>query len=142
MYSIQQEHTWCNQMIQLSNKYMLCFFLYGKLIFKDFIYFQKEGKRRRKNGRETSMCGCLLCAPYWGPGPQPRHVPSLGIEPATLCHRPVLNPLSHTSQGRQLIFKSKKVFFCKNKKMLFKCLNQIIYNNPQSHKRTGIQFLC
>ena len=30
------------------------------------------------------MCGCLLCAPYWGPGPQPRHVPWLGIEPATL----------------------------------------------------------
>ena len=21
------------------------------------------------------MCGCLSCAPYWGPGLQPRHVP-------------------------------------------------------------------
>ena len=32
------------------------------------------------------MCGCLLCAPYWGPGLglQPRHMPSLGIELATL----------------------------------------------------------
>ena len=30
------------------------------------------------------MCGCLLHAPYWGPGPQPRHVPWLGIKPATL----------------------------------------------------------
>ena len=30
------------------------------------------------------MCGCLLCAPYWGPGLQPKHVPWLGIEPATL----------------------------------------------------------
>ena len=30
------------------------------------------------------MCGCLLCAPYWGPGLQPRHVLWLGIEPATL----------------------------------------------------------
>ena len=30
------------------------------------------------------MCGCLLCAPYWGPGPQPRQVPWLGIELATL----------------------------------------------------------
>ena len=26
------------------------------------------------------MCGCLLRAPYWGPGLQPRHVPSLGIK--------------------------------------------------------------
>ena len=30
------------------------------------------------------MCGRLSCAPYRGPGPQPRHVPWLGIEPATL----------------------------------------------------------
>ena len=30
------------------------------------------------------MCGCLSHTPYWGPGPQPRHVPQLGIEPATL----------------------------------------------------------
>ena len=37
----------------------------------------------RKRGREISMCGCLSCAPYWGPGPQPRHVPWPGIEPAT-----------------------------------------------------------
>ena len=27
------------------------------------------------------MCGCLLHAPCWGPGPQPRHVSRLGIEP-------------------------------------------------------------
>ena len=30
------------------------------------------------------MCGCLSCAPYWGAGPQPRHVPWLGIRLATL----------------------------------------------------------
>ena len=30
------------------------------------------------------MCGCLLHAPHWGPGPKPRHVPWLGIEPETL----------------------------------------------------------
>ena len=33
--------------------------------------------------RETSMCGCLSHASWWGPDPQPRHVPWLGIEPAT-----------------------------------------------------------
>ena len=30
------------------------------------------------------MCDYFLCAPYWGPGPQPRHVPWLGIQPAML----------------------------------------------------------
>ena len=35
------------------------------------------------------MCGCLSCAPYGGPGPQPRHVPRLGIELVTLwfCYK-------------------------------------------------------
>ena len=26
------------------------------------------------------MCGCFLGAPHWGPSPQPRHMPWLGIE--------------------------------------------------------------
>ena len=30
------------------------------------------------------MCGCLSCAPYWGLGPNTRHVPWLGIKPVTL----------------------------------------------------------
>ena len=34
--------------------------------------------------RETSMCDCLIRAPYWGHGLQPRHVPWMGIERATL----------------------------------------------------------
>ena len=38
----------------------------------------------KKRGRETSLCGCLSHAPHRGPGPQPRHAPWLGIEPATL----------------------------------------------------------
>ena len=42
-----------------------------------------EGKEGRQRGRETSMCGCLSCAPNWGPAPQPMHAPSLGIKPAT-----------------------------------------------------------
>ena len=40
-----------------------------------FFFLGFEGKGGRKTGRETSMCGCLLSAPYWGPGPKPRHVP-------------------------------------------------------------------
>ena len=39
--------------------------------FKDFIYlFLERGEERERN-----MCGCLLRAPHWGPGPQPKHVP-------------------------------------------------------------------
>ena len=58
--------------------------LFILFIFKVlFIYFQREGKGRRKRGRETSMCGCVSHAPSWGPGMQPRHVPRLGIEPVT-----------------------------------------------------------
>ena len=55
------------------------------LFFKDFIYlFLETGEGREKRGRETSIHDCLLCAPYWGPGPKPRHVPWLAIKPVTL----------------------------------------------------------
>ena len=42
---------------------------------KIYLFIFREGKGGRKRGRETSMHSCLLRAPYWGPGPQPRHVP-------------------------------------------------------------------
>ena len=49
-----------------------------------FIYLFSESRGGRKRGIETTMFGCLSCAPYWGPGPKPRHVSWLGIEPVTL----------------------------------------------------------
>ena len=49
-----------------------------------FIYLFLERGEGRERGRETSMCGCLSHTFHWGPGPQPRHVPWLGIEPVTL----------------------------------------------------------
>ena len=46
------------------------------------------------------MCGCLSQAPYWGPSLQPRDVALTGNQTSDpLVCRPVLNPLSHTSQG-------------------------------------------
>ena len=50
------------------------------------MFLEGEGRETR---RETSMCetstDCLLQnAPNWGPSPQPRNVPWLGIEPATV----------------------------------------------------------
>ena len=46
--------------------------------FYSFIHFQRKG------GKETSICGCLSQAPNWGSDLQPRCVPWLGIEQATL----------------------------------------------------------
>ena len=75
--------------------YVFCFFTYffwgiaeinvwvWSFIFIYFILFYREGKGRRKRGRETSMCGCLLHTPHWEPGLQYRHTPRLGIEPVT-----------------------------------------------------------
>ena len=50
-----------------------------------FIYLFLEGVERRGKERERNISVWLpLTHPYWGPGPQPRHVPWLGIEPTTL----------------------------------------------------------
>ena len=46
------------------------FFFFFKILF-----IFREGEGGRKRARETSMCVCLSCVPYWGPGLQPRHVP-------------------------------------------------------------------
>ena len=76
------------------------YFLY--LFFKKyFIYlFLEHGEGREKEReRETTMCGCLLRAPHWGPGLQPRHVPDWESNHDPLVRRPALNPLSYTSQG-------------------------------------------
>ena len=61
--------------------FILSLFFY---FLKDFIYFQRGEWREKERERELSMCGCLSCGPHWGPGPQPRHVPCLGIQPASL----------------------------------------------------------
>ena len=47
------------------------------------IYLFLDRGEGREQGTETSTCGCLSHAPYWRPGPQPRHVTWLGIKPVT-----------------------------------------------------------
>ena len=59
------------------------------------------------------MYSCLLYAPYWGPGLQPRHVfqgthVTGNRTSNVLVHRLALNTLSHTSQG-YLLFLYRKV---------------------------------
>ena len=56
--------------------FVLCIFKFF-LRFYLFVFREVKGE----TGRETSLCGCLLHAPYWRPGSQPRPAPWLGMEP-------------------------------------------------------------
>ena len=49
--------------------------LIPSIFLQYFIYLFLEGEGREKNGRETSMCCCLLSPLHRWPGLQPRHVP-------------------------------------------------------------------
>ena len=68
------------------------FFKVCQFFKKDFILFFREGKGKRKRGRETSICGCLSHIPHWGPGLKSRHVPQTGNQTGDpLIPRLVLN---------------------------------------------------
>ena len=47
-----------------------------------YLFIFREREKGREKGREKTSVSCLLHAPSWGPSPQPRHVPQLGIKPA------------------------------------------------------------
>ena len=73
---------------------------------EDFIYLFLERGRDGEREEEKYQCMVSSHTPYWGPGPQPRHVPCTGNRTHNpLVRRLVLNPLSHTSQGRRLVFR-------------------------------------
>ena len=48
-----------------------------------FIYLLLERWEGRKRERNINAWLPPMRSPHWGPGPKPRHVPWLGIEPAT-----------------------------------------------------------
>ena len=55
------------------------------LFLKDFIYlFLDRGEGKEKERERNTNVWLYLCCPYWGAGPQPRHVPWLGTKPVTL----------------------------------------------------------
>ena len=59
-------------------------YLFIYVVLKILFYLLLERGEGKEKGRKTSLCGCLSHAPYWVPGLQPRQVPWLGIELATL----------------------------------------------------------
>ena len=79
---------------------MVTFFFFRK---RFYVFIFREENGRRKRGRETSMCGCPFCAPCapllqtW-PASQACALAGNQTGDPLVC-RPVLNPLSHTSQG-------------------------------------------
>ena len=54
------------------------------------------------------MCGCLSHGTHWGPGPQPRYVPWLGIELVTLWFRACAQSIELHQPGLPTIFYSYK----------------------------------
>ena len=54
-------------------------------------FFRERGKEGERKGEKhgctrDTLIGCLSYTPNWEPGPQARHMPWLGIEPATSVH--------------------------------------------------------
>ena len=73
------------------------------------------------------MCSCPPCAPHWGPGLQPRHVPQLGIEQRTPCFTVRLSILWATPARADKQFFYRMNFIVgnnKNLKLLSLCVNQ------------------
>ena len=64
-----------------------------------YLFSETEGGKEKKKGRETSI-DCLSHAPNSGdPARNPSMYSDWNRASDLLVHRPVLNPLSHTSQG-------------------------------------------
>ena len=86
--------------------------LIEKCLFKkDFVYLFLGRREGREKERESNINMWLpLTCPLLGPGPQPRHVPWLGIEPATLWFTGWCSiHLSHTSQGKKCVSLSGRI---------------------------------
>ena len=60
---------------RLRNLFSLVWKLNVFFFFKDFYLFAFREREEERERNINVWCGCLLPAPYWGPGLHPRHVP-------------------------------------------------------------------
>ena len=60
-------------------------FYHNTIVFLKILFylFLERGERKEKERERNINVWLPLIQPHWGPGLQPRHVPWLGIEPAT-----------------------------------------------------------
>ena len=73
--------------------------------FRFYVFMFRERWREEEKhlcGRETGI-GCLLCAPYWGPGPHTSEC-LMGTDRARFLCRAAPNALSLAAQGRIFLF--------------------------------------
>ena len=54
-----------------------------KLFLKIYLFLER-GEQREKEWERNINVWLSLTRSHWGPGPQPKHVPQLRIQPATL----------------------------------------------------------
>ena len=67
--------------------------------FQRFYLFLERGEGTEKERRETSMCGCLSCAPTWDLTHNPDLCPDWKSNPQSFRPQVIPQSLSHTSQG-------------------------------------------
>ena len=93
-FLLQQILKQSRELYKLMNVFMIYFII---LFFKILFTLRQRGGEKRI---ETSMCGCLSRAPLLGIWPTTQACALTGNQTSdpSAC-RPVLNPLSHTSQG-------------------------------------------
>ena len=77
MHFMETWPKWSTSILYLFKVTTLClfYFLQRLLIFRERGREGERGEEKHQCERETLICWCLLHAPNWAPGPQPRHVP-------------------------------------------------------------------
>ena len=94
------------------------------LRFYLFIYLFLETGEGRERGKETSLHGYLLHTPHLGTWPTTQACALTGNQTNDpLVHRPTLNPLSHTSQGKVLYLDYNDGYLDYREKMLLRYIN-------------------
>ena len=78
----------------------------GSFLLFPLICLFLERKGGEKRGRETSMCGCLLCASHWRPCCNPGMCPDWELNQWPFGSQASTQSTGHTSQGLFLLFKT------------------------------------
>ena len=123
----------------VSSGCFMIFFFYLKTFYL-FYYFLERGKGGRKRGRETSVCGWPSCVPHQGPGPQPRHVSWLGIEPATFWFAGPCS-IHWATPARFFVLKLLSFFWlCEEAQYVYLCLH--LGQKPNGNFLICVSVLC